>query len=120
MSQPPTLGCGERILLGLWYPQDSRLLAVEHRVNGPCRRKGLDAPRDASLLRLWFSSVAYVLMNELRRLGLQGTAMENAQCQTIRLKRPLPKLLDAGRDPDGLVSRLSRPGPIRPIRLRTL
>ena len=37
-------------------------------------------------LRLWFSSVAYVLMNELRRLGLQGTAMENAQCQTIRLK----------------------------------
>ncbi len=30
-------------------------------------------------VRLWFSSVAYVLMNELRRLGLAGTEMEQAQ-----------------------------------------
>jgi len=37
-------------------------------------------------LRLWLSSVAYVLMNELRRLGLAGTEMEQAQCGTIRLK----------------------------------
>ena len=36
-------------------------------------------------LRLWFSSVAYVLMNELRRLGLPGTEMSQAQCGTIRL-----------------------------------
>lgn len=37
-------------------------------------------------VRLWMSSVAYVLMNELRRLGLGGTEMEQAQCSTIRLK----------------------------------
>lgn len=37
-------------------------------------------------VRLWFSSVAYVLMNEMRRLGLCGTEMEQAQCGTIRLR----------------------------------
>lgn len=37
-------------------------------------------------VRLWLSSVAYVLMNEMRRLGLTGTEMGQAQCGTIRLK----------------------------------
>lgn len=37
-------------------------------------------------LRLWFSSVAYVLLSELRRLGLANTALARAQCGTIRLK----------------------------------
>ena len=37
-------------------------------------------------VRLWLSSVAYVLLNELRRLGLAGTRMANAQCSTLRLK----------------------------------
>lgn len=37
-------------------------------------------------LRLWFSSVAYALMHALRRLGLTGTSLERAQCDTIRLK----------------------------------
>ena len=37
-------------------------------------------------LRLWFASVAYVLLAELRRLGLAGTALARAQCGTIRLK----------------------------------
>ena len=40
----------------------------------------------ANQLRLWFSSVAYILMNELRRLGLRATLLSQAQCQTIRLK----------------------------------
>ncbi len=40
----------------------------------------------ANQLRLWFSSIAYVLMNELRRLGLQGTALAKAQVATIREK----------------------------------
>ncbi len=40
----------------------------------------------ANQLRLWFSSVAYVLLNALRELGLRGTEFENAQCHTIRLK----------------------------------
>ncbi len=40
----------------------------------------------ANHLRLWFSGVAYVLMTELRRVGLRGTKLERAQCGTIRNK----------------------------------
>ena len=40
----------------------------------------------ANQLRLWFSSVAYLLMSALRRLGLKGTELAKAQCDTIRLK----------------------------------
>lgn len=40
----------------------------------------------ANELRLWFSSAAYVLMTALRRRGLQGTELAQAQCDTIRLK----------------------------------
>jgi len=40
----------------------------------------------ANQLRLWFSAVAYVLMNELRRRALRGTQLAEATCQTIRLK----------------------------------
>ena len=37
-------------------------------------------------LRLLFSSLAYILMEALRRIGLKGTELANAQCGTIRLK----------------------------------
>jgi len=37
-------------------------------------------------LRLYFSSIGYILMHDLRRLALKGTALERAQCTTIRLK----------------------------------
>jgi hypothetical protein len=40
----------------------------------------------ANQLRLWFSSVAYTLMNALRRLGLKETRLARARCDTIRLK----------------------------------
>ncbi len=40
----------------------------------------------ANEIRLWFSSVAYTLMNALRRLGLKNTKMCKARCDTIRLK----------------------------------
>lgn len=40
----------------------------------------------ANQLRLWFSSLAYTLMNALRRLGLKNTKLAKAQCDTIRLK----------------------------------
>ena len=40
----------------------------------------------ANQIRLFFSSIAYVLLAALRRLGLAGTEMARAQCQTIRLK----------------------------------
>jgi hypothetical protein len=37
-------------------------------------------------LRLYFSTFAYVLLQTLRRLGLEGTSMARAQCDSIRLK----------------------------------
>jgi hypothetical protein len=37
-------------------------------------------------VRLYFSSLAYVLMEALRRLGLKGTEWARAQCDTLRLK----------------------------------
>jgi hypothetical protein len=40
----------------------------------------------ANQIRLFFSSIAYVVLNALRRLGLAGTELAEAQCQTIRLK----------------------------------
>ena len=40
----------------------------------------------ANQIRLFFSSMAYTLLDALRRLGLSGTEMARAQCQTIRLK----------------------------------
>jgi hypothetical protein len=40
----------------------------------------------ANQLRLYFSSLAYVLMHALRRLGLAGTEWATAQVETIRLR----------------------------------
>jgi Transposase DDE domain group 1 len=37
-------------------------------------------------LRLYFSSIAYCLIEALRRLALKGTDMAQAQCSTIRLR----------------------------------
>ena len=40
----------------------------------------------ANQLRLYFSALAYTLMEALRRLGLHGTEWAQAQVDTIRLK----------------------------------
>jgi len=40
----------------------------------------------ANQLRLWFHSMAYVLMCALRRIGLRDTELADATCGTIRLK----------------------------------
>jgi len=40
----------------------------------------------ANQLRLWFASLAYVLMEAVRRLALTGTEMANATAGSIRLK----------------------------------
>ncbi|MGH7802979.1 MAG: IS1380 family transposase [Candidatus Binatia bacterium] len=40
----------------------------------------------ANQLRLFFASMAYVLVNELRRAGLAGTALAKAQVGTIRAR----------------------------------
>jgi hypothetical protein len=40
----------------------------------------------ANQLRLWFASMAYVLVDGTRRLALQATDLANATCGTIRRK----------------------------------
>src|SRR5262245_4805174 len=40
----------------------------------------------ANQLRLWFASMAYVLLCALRRIGLHHTTFANVTCGTIRLK----------------------------------
>ena len=40
----------------------------------------------ANQLRLWFASMAYVLICALRRIGLAHTQFAQATCGTIRLK----------------------------------
>ncbi len=40
----------------------------------------------ANQLRLYFSSIAYTLLHTVRRIGLKGTTLAGAQCDTIRLK----------------------------------
>jgi hypothetical protein len=40
----------------------------------------------ANQLRLWFASMAYVLLCALRRIGLHDTDFATATCGTIRLK----------------------------------
>jgi len=37
-------------------------------------------------VRLWFSSLAYTLLEAVRRLTLEGTELANATAGTIRLK----------------------------------
>jgi DDE family transposase len=44
------------------------------------------ATMKANQLRLWFASMAYVLLCALRRLGLRHTQFAEAACGTIRLK----------------------------------
>jgi hypothetical protein len=40
----------------------------------------------ANQVRLWFSSVAYLLLHELRQWALRATDLAKAQCGTIRTK----------------------------------
>src|SRR5471032_3488938 len=44
------------------------------------------ATMQANQLRLWFASMAYVLLCALRRIGLHDTDFAKATCGTIRLK----------------------------------
>ncbi len=63
---------------------------MENRIKEQQRHLFADRTSTATMranqIRLFFSSIAYVLLNALRRLGLSGTEMAQAQCETIRLK----------------------------------
>ena len=40
----------------------------------------------ANQLRLWFSSLAYVLLSTMRRVALKGTRLAKATCGSIRVE----------------------------------
>jgi len=82
-----------------WNRVDSRTLyEVDYCARGDMENRikecqlGLFADRTSTSkmrsnqIRLTFSSVAYVLMQMLRRVGLAGTEMAKAQCTTIRTR----------------------------------
>jgi hypothetical protein len=50
------------------------------------RNRTSTATMRANQLRLWFASMAYVLLEGLRRIGLKATKLANATCGSIRLK----------------------------------
>ena len=52
----------------------------------------------ANQLRLWFASMAYVLLSALRRIALPGTRLARATCGSIRLKllKNLPRTRSGG------------------------
>ena len=52
----------------------------------PGHDSGEVAQRNRNGFRLWFASMAYVLVNSLRRLALQTTDLADATCGTIRRK----------------------------------
>jgi len=90
----------------------------------------------ANQLRLWFASMAYVLLAALRRIALAHTQFADATCGTIRLKllkigalvtiscaasaspwlRPAPAPRSGGSPPQGSL----RPAPLLPDRRRRL
>jgi Transposase DDE domain group 1 len=51
-----------------------------------CRATTSTATMRANQLRLWFASMAYVLLCALRRIALHHTPFAKATCGTIRLK----------------------------------
>ncbi len=54
-------------------------------MSGVWREPGGDSG-NGDEIRLYYSSIAYCLMQALRELGLQGTKMARAQCSTIRVR----------------------------------
>ena len=67
----------------------------------------------ANQLRLWFASMAYVLLCALRRIGLVHTRFARASCGSIRLKllkiAALVRIRAADQVRDGLCQSGSRP-----------
>jgi Transposase DDE domain group 1 len=79
-----------------WAPQTlyEQLYCARGEMENRIKEQQLDLFADrtsaetlrANQLRLWFSSVAYLLMHELRQWALKGTDWAKAQCGTIRTK----------------------------------
>ena len=68
----------------------------------------------ANQLRMWFSAMAYVLVDTLRRVGLRFTQFADASAQTIRLQAPQAWRSRCAPVYDASTSRSPRAAPTRP------
>ena len=82
---PLYIFCGERLLCARLRPSNIDGAAGEQQLALFADRTSTATMR-ANQLRLYFSSLAYCALQALRRLGLKGTTLAHAQCDTIRLK----------------------------------
>jgi len=85
-----SLGCDQREAQALYEEDYCARGEMENRIKEQqlclfADRTSCETMR-ANQLRLYFSSIAYTLMQTLRRIGLKGTSMATARCDTIRLK----------------------------------
>jgi hypothetical protein len=95
-------GTNPRFVVTSWSPEQMAAQALYEKVycaRGECpenriKEQQLDLFADrtstgkmwSNQLRVYFSSITYVLLQTLRRTALAGTELEKAQCGTIRLK----------------------------------
>jgi hypothetical protein len=77
--------CSERLILWVSFRWQSENRIKESQLYLFADRTS-SATMRANQIRLDFSSVAYLLMQTLRRVGLEGTELARAQCHTIRTK----------------------------------
>ena len=73
------------------HPQEWQLASLHENRIKECQLdlyadRTSTATMRANQLRLWFASMAYVLLCALRRIGLHHTPFAKATCGTIRLK----------------------------------
>ena len=73
------------------HPQEWQLSSLHENRIKECQLdlyadRTSSATMRANQLRLWFASMAYVLLCALRRIGLHDTDFATATCGTIRLK----------------------------------
>jgi Transposase DDE domain group 1 len=73
------------------HPQEWQLASLHENRIKECQLdlyadRTSTATMRANQLRLWFASMAYVLICALRRVGLQHTPFAKSTCGTIRLK----------------------------------
>jgi hypothetical protein len=64
----------------------TRWRTASRNASSTCSPTALRPRRCANQLRLWFASMAYVLLCALRRIALRHSQFADATCGTIRLK----------------------------------
>lgn len=81
---PHTYGCGRYLYEKIYCARGDMENRIKEQQLWLFADRTSTAQMRSNQLRLWFSTVAYMLVAELRRVGLKGTRMAKAQAGTIR------------------------------------